>query len=133
LSNPQRSAGRTLRRIVAAIILIPLAIVIIAFAAANRQEVTISLDPFSAATPAASVTLPLFALIIVLLIIGVIVGGVAVWLRQGAWRRTARRFEREVWELRREVDRLKGTTAAGPHTPEPAQRPERLQLRSPQR
>ena len=89
-----------LRKIVAALILVPLAIVIIAFAVANRQIVTVSLDPFSAEHPAASVTLPLFALIIVLLIVGVVIGGIAAWLRQGRWRRTARRLEREAGELR---------------------------------
>ncbi|HTP91797.1 MAG TPA: DUF1049 domain-containing protein, partial [Xanthobacteraceae bacterium] len=70
----------TLRKIVAAIILVPLAVVIIAFAVANRQIVTVSLDPFSGGEPAAAVTLPLFVLIIVLLMLGVLVGGIAAWL-----------------------------------------------------
>ena len=85
-----------LRKIVAALILVPLAVVIVAFAVANRQIVTVSFDPFSPERPAASVTLPLFALVIVLLILGVLIGGIAAWLRQGKWRRTARRLEREV-------------------------------------
>ena len=87
-----RPASRCVRKIVAALILVPLAIVIVAFAVANRQTVTVSLDPFSSEQPAASVTLPLFALIIVLLIVGVVIGGIAAWLRQGKWRRTARRL-----------------------------------------
>jgi hypothetical protein len=82
-----RRSKKLLRKIVAALILVPLAIVIIAFAVANRQIVTVSLDPFSSNPPAAAVTLPLFALIIVLLILGVVIGGVAAWLRQGKWRR----------------------------------------------
>ena len=65
------------RRIVTAIVVIPLAIVIIAFAVANRQIVTVSFDPFSVTEPAAAITLPLFALIILLLIVGVVIGGVA--------------------------------------------------------
>ena len=84
------------RKIVTAIIVIPLAVVIIAFAIANRQIVTVSFDPFSVTEPAAVVTLPLFALIILLLIIGVLIGGAAAWLRQSRWRSTARRLEREV-------------------------------------
>jgi uncharacterized integral membrane protein len=92
-----------LRKIVAAIILVPLAVVIIAFAVANRQIVTVSFDPFSAGEPAASVTLPLFALVILLLIVGVLIGGLASWLRQGKWRQTARRFERELHHLRGKV------------------------------
>ena len=35
------------RKIVAALILVPLAILIVAFAVANRQAVTVSLDPFA--------------------------------------------------------------------------------------
>jgi uncharacterized integral membrane protein len=132
LSDTARSAGSTLRRVAAAIILIPLAIVIIAFAVANRQIVTVSLDPFSSAAPAASVTLPLFALIVVLLIVGVVIGGIAAWLRQSRWRRTARRLEREVDELRSEVESLK--RASGPVSiPEAVEPPERLQLRPPAR
>ena len=38
-----------LRKIVAAVILVPLAIIIIAFAVANRQIVTVSFDPFNSA------------------------------------------------------------------------------------
>ena len=83
-----RSTGSLFRKIVAALILVPLAIVIIAFAVANRQVVTVSLDPFSAERPAASLTLPLFALVIVLLILGVVIGGVAACATPngGAWR-----------------------------------------------
>ena len=44
----QRAAQDSLRRI----ILVPLAVVIIAFAMANRQNVTVSFDPFNAAEPA---------------------------------------------------------------------------------
>ena len=128
-----RSAGNTLRKIVAALILVPLAIVIIAFAVANRELVTVSLDPFSAERPAASLTLPLFALIIVLLILGVVIGGIAAWLRQTKWRRTARRLEREIAELRGEVDSFKRTAGAPVSIPEAVEPPERLQLRPPVR
>jgi uncharacterized integral membrane protein len=131
LTQSPQSAGNVFRKIVAAVILVPIAIVIIAFAVANRQIVTVSLDPFSSESPAASVTLPLFALIIALLIIGVLVGGAAAWLRQSRWRRTARRLEREVSELRGEVALLKRSTAGAPYIPEPAEPPERLQLKPP--
>jgi uncharacterized integral membrane protein len=132
LTRAPRSAGSVVRKIVAAVILIPLAIVIIAFAVANRQIVTVSLDPFSAEHPALSpLTLPLFALIIVLLIAGVLIGGVAAWLRQAKWRRVARRLEREVEELRGEVASLKRNSGSVAGVPEAANRPARLQLRAP--
>jgi uncharacterized integral membrane protein len=122
-----------LRKIVAAVILIPLAVVIIAFAVANRQIVTVSLDPFSPEQPASSVTLPLFALVIGLLIVGVLIGGAASWLRHGNLRRTARRFERDVRELRSELAALRHTPGGGASAPEAAKPPERLQLRPPVR
>ena len=83
-------------------------VVIIAFAVANRQAVTVSFDPFSGHDPAATVSLPLFALVIVLLIIGVLIGGSASWLRQGKWRGAARRFERELDVLRGKLAALEG-------------------------
>lgn len=121
-----------LRKIVAALILVPLAVIIIAFAVANRQVVTVSLDPFGANEPAASVTLPLFALVILLLIIGVLIGGLAAWLRQSKWRYTARHLEREVHDLRQKVDAL-GTTAESSIVPEEGDPPQRLKLRPPVR
>ena len=135
MNGAPRSAGRVVRNVVAAFILVPLAVVIVAFAVANRRIVTVSLDPFSAEHPAASVTLPLFGLIIVLLIVGVLIGGIAAWLRQARWRRTARRLEREVGELRTEIDEFKRTAGiiAGSGLPDRAEPAERLRLQPPGR
>jgi uncharacterized integral membrane protein len=134
LTGAARSTGNLFRKIIAAIILVPLAVIIIAFAVANRQIATVSLDPFSAEHPAASLTLPLFALVIVLLIAGVLIGGIAAWLRQSKWRRTARRLEREIADLHLELDALKRTAGVSTTTVNaPAAEPERLQLRPPMR
>jgi uncharacterized integral membrane protein len=132
LTNAPQPAGNPLRKVVAALILVPLAIVIIAFAVANRQDVTVSLDPFNPDVPAASVTEPLFVVLIAVLILGVIAGGIAAWIRQTKWRRTARRLEREVAQLRGEIETLKrtGIPVSIPQAVEPA---ERLQLRPPLR
>ena len=126
-----RSAGNLFRKVVAALILVPLAVVIIAFAVVNRQFVTLSLDPFSADDPAASLTLPLFALIIALLIVGIMIGGTAAWLRQTRWRRIARRLEREVAELHGRLESLKRTAGVPASPPAAVAPPERLQLRPP--
>ncbi|GEM_PF-501623 len=125
------ATGSTLRKIAAAIVLVPLAIIIIAFAVANRQDVTVSFDPFGSNTPAASVTQPLFVVIMVVLILGVVVGGIAAWLRQARWRRAARRLEREVGELRRQIETLKGGPSAPAHIPQGGGPAERLQLQPP--
>jgi uncharacterized membrane protein YciS (DUF1049 family) len=122
-----------LRKIVTFVVLVPLAVIIIAFAVANRQVVTVSFDPFSANAPAAAVTLPLFALVILLLIIGVLIGGLAVWLQQGRWRLTARRLERELQRLRGKVAALEGTATEPTIVPKESNSPPRLRLRPPVR
>jgi uncharacterized integral membrane protein len=132
LTTAPRPAGSPLRKIVTALILVPLALLIIAFAVANRQEVTVSLDPFSVEHPAAAVTLPLFALVIILLIAGVLIGGVATWLRQTGWRRLVRRMEREAAELRREIDAHRRAASGPAHIPDAVEPPERLKLKPPE-
>lgn len=83
-------------RLVSLLIVIPLSILGVALAVANRKPVTVSLDPFSPAAPAFSVTVPLFAVIFAALIAGVVLGGVVTWVRQGRFRREARLARREA-------------------------------------
>jgi uncharacterized integral membrane protein len=122
-----------LRKLVTALIVIPLAIVIIAFAVANRQSVTVSFDPFSASAPAAVVTLPLFALVILLLIVGVVVGGTAAWLGQGGGRRAVRRLERDAHELRAKLGAYEAQANEPSIVPTTGEPPQRLKLRPPGR
>ena len=110
------------RKIVTAIVVVPLAAVIIAFAVANRQSVTLSFDPFSSASPAYAATLPLFAIVFAVLILGVLIGGFAAWIRQGKWRRSARRHEAEVRELHQEMDAIRRRFGTS-EKPAPAQEP----------
>lgn len=100
------------RKIVIWLVLVPLAIAILMFAVANRQLVTISFDPFAANEPAAAVTLPLFVVVFALILIGVLIGGVAAWLRQSHYRRAARALEGDVAGLRREIAQLSGQLEA---------------------
>jgi uncharacterized integral membrane protein len=97
----------TIGKIIAVMLLVPLAIVFITLAVANRQTVVVSFDPFDPVNPAFVLALPLFALTLILVIAGVLIGGVAAWLRQSKWRRAARRAQAQARELRAEVDRLK--------------------------
>ena len=106
-----------IRKVVSAVILVPLGLVIVALAVANRDVVTISFDPFNTADPAMVVRAPLFVLVFVLVIAGVIIGGVAAWLRQTKWRRAARQ----------DADRLRRQLA----TREAAPAPHPLSLRPP--
>jgi uncharacterized integral membrane protein len=105
------------RKIVTAIIVIPLVAVIIAFAVANRQGVTVTLDPFSSINPAYAKTVPLFILIFAVLILGVLIGGVAAWLRQSKWRRTARRLDAEVRALHEEIATMRRRFSGAEQSP----------------
>jgi Lipopolysaccharide assembly protein A domain len=95
------------RKIVTALILVPLAVVVIALAVANRQPVVVSFDPFDQLHPAMARAMPLYQLMLLLVIAGVVLGGVAAWVRQGKWRRAARLADAHARELRAEVDRLR--------------------------
>jgi uncharacterized integral membrane protein len=103
-----------LRKIITALIVVPLALVIIAFAVANRQAVTVSFDPFSSTNPAYAATLPLFVIVFILLILGVLIGGIAAWIRQSKWRRTARKLDADVRALHQELETIRRRFATGP-------------------
>jgi uncharacterized integral membrane protein len=89
------------------VVLVPLALVIVAFAIANRQVVSFTLDPLGLMPAALNFQMPLFALAFALVIFGVIVGGAATWFRQSHWRRAARELDAEVRRLRSDNDRLR--------------------------
>jgi len=71
-------------------------VILVVFAVANRHLVTVSFDPFLGNDPAFSVSLPLFMLLIMVAILGVLAGGSAAWFGQRRWRRAARRHAREA-------------------------------------
>ena len=93
-----------MRKLISIAVLVPLAIVIVMFAVANREIITVSFDPFDTVRPAFALKLPLFILIFILVGLGVFVGGVAAWLRQSKWRGRARRAEAEAKQLREQLD-----------------------------
>ena len=109
-----------LRRILFFFVLVPLALAIVALAVANREMIAVSFDPFSSADPAFAVTLPLYGLALILLIAGVLIGGIASWLKQQKWRRVARRLEAENRALRAELDSMRRRSHFGARTTLPA-------------
>jgi uncharacterized integral membrane protein len=109
-----------MRRIVTLVILVPLAAIAVLFSVANRGAVVVSLDPFHSAAPALTFTVPLFVLLFGALALGVLIGGVAAWSRQGRWRRATRRIEAEAAELR---DALEKARHAPPAPGAPQQLP----------
>jgi uncharacterized integral membrane protein len=83
-----------------ALILLPIAILVVLLAVANRGPVALSLDPFSREAPEIAFTVPLFAVIFGAVMLGVVIGGVAAWLAQSKHRRAERHYKREARRLR---------------------------------
>jgi uncharacterized integral membrane protein len=100
-----------MRKFLTGLVLIPLAVICIVFAVANRHLVTVSFDPFNSANPSLGVTLPLFVVIIAVAILGVLAGGIATWVRQRHWRRSARLHEADARQARTELADLRVRTA----------------------
>jgi uncharacterized integral membrane protein len=90
-----------------AIVLVPIALIIVLFAVANRQVATISLDPFNSDTPALALSAPLFLLILLMVMLGVLVGGIAAWLSQSSARAAARSARADAERLRRELQEIR--------------------------
>jgi Lipopolysaccharide assembly protein A domain len=100
-----------IRRLLKAIILIPVAAGLVALAVANRQPVTVSFDPFDSANPVYAMTMPFYLVGFAILIAGVVLGGLAAWLEQGKWRRARARLAAEVGLIRSELEQLRRQAA----------------------
>ncbi len=101
-----------MKRFFKALVFIPVALIIIVFAVANRAPVTLSLDPFGGVPPVLSVEVPLFLLLFAAAILGAVAGGVGAWFGQSQRRRAAREAERELSAKRAEVERLRARSEA---------------------
>ncbi len=100
-----------MRKFLTALLVIPLGIFFVIFAVANRHLVTVSFDPFNSTTPTIAITLPLFAVIIAVAMLGVLAGGMATWFRQSRFRRAARQHEAEARQARTQLADLRSQTA----------------------
>jgi uncharacterized integral membrane protein len=115
-----------MRKFFTALVVIPLGLIFIVFAVANRHWVTVSFDPFNSVNPSVAVSMPLFVVIIAVAILGVAAGGSATWFRQRRWRRAARQHEADARRARAELTDLRATAVVsrgGPQQlPAPSQR-----------
>ena len=98
-------------RFLKALLLLPVAILVVLLAVANRAPVRISLDPFSQDAPEFATQVPLYAVIFAAVMLGVVIGGTATWLTQGKHRRARRQYRREAQHLKTETERLRAQTA----------------------
>lgn len=95
-----------LKRFLWGVLAIPVALVMVTLAVANRTPVRLVLDPFKPETSDLAIQLPLYAYLLGALIVGVVLGGLATWLTQGRWRKTARSKSQDAMRWQAEVDRL---------------------------
>jgi uncharacterized integral membrane protein len=109
-----------MRKFLNALLAIVVGLFLVAFAVPNRHLVTVSFNPFDPSDSALSFTLPLFLLMIVVAIVGVVAGGCAVWLGQHHWRRAARRHAADARAAQAELAGLRASLAP------PRQEPQRL-------
>jgi lipopolysaccharide assembly protein A len=98
---------RTIKYLLLGVILI----VIVVVALANRATITLHLLPPGldrVASP--TLNLPLFAVILASVVVGMVVGYLFEWLREHKHRRRASRKAQEADRLSREVERLRKDT-----------------------
>ena len=90
----------------------PFALVLLGFSLANRNAVTVSIEPFNVADGGwPTFTLPLYLLVLGAMMVGVVIGGSSTWLRQGRHRRAAREAFRKTAALKAENDTLRSQAA----------------------
>jgi uncharacterized integral membrane protein len=102
------------------LLLVPVAVIVILLAIANRGPATVTFDPFSGADPQFSVTVPMFLILFAAVAIGVVLGGIASWLNQARYRREAREAKAAVARAEAEVKRLRAQTASYASLPAPS-------------
>jgi uncharacterized integral membrane protein len=101
-----------MRKFFTAVVVIPLGVIFVVFAVANRHLVTVSFDPLNSTDPSVSVRLPLFIVIIAMAMIGVVAGSSMTWFRQRRWRRAARQHEADARQARAQLADLHAATVA---------------------
>lgn len=106
-----------LTRFLMVVIVVPVAVILIALAVANRDLVPFTLDPFNPGNPALTIQMPFFIYLFLTLIIGVVVGSFATWIAQHRYRKMARQRGLEVKNLRVVAERASEAPVAAPASP----------------
>ncbi len=107
-------------KIVGWLVLVPLCALLVAFALANRQLVSVNINPFAATLDSATAGygIPLFVVLYVVLLVGVLLGGIASWFAQGPQRRKERHWRREAQQLSQELETLRRRNGQPGTTPQ---------------
>jgi uncharacterized integral membrane protein len=99
------------------LVFVPLAIILIALAVANRAPVAFTVDPFNPGNPALTYTLPFFVFLVAAMALGMLIGSLATWFRQGRYRKLARQLAIEAESLKQAAGAR--PAAANPNNPAP--------------
>ena len=84
------------------IVTVPITIVVVVFAVSNRDFVTLNLWPFEL-----TYSMPLFALVLICLVVGFLLGALIMWLSAGKTRGRAREAYYKASSLERDLAHLK--------------------------
>lgn len=95
------------KKIIRIVLFIPIAVILILLSIANRQSVTLALNPFEPADTVLSVSAPFFVFLFVALMIGMLMGSMITWFKQGKHRQRARDEAAESTKWHVEADRQK--------------------------
>jgi len=96
-----------MKRLTTLLIILRIGIIVVALAVANRQAVSLSMPPYINDEPFFSFTLPLFAVIFVSLLVGMVIGSCATWFKQGRFRKAARERKAEASKNAFEAEKQK--------------------------
>jgi len=97
----------TLKRIFNWIVGLPIAIIGVGFAVANREWVTVSFDPINRAQPFATVSMPLWALFFAGVFVGIFAGWFVAWRGAARYRRATREAKIELVRSQQQHEREK--------------------------
>jgi uncharacterized integral membrane protein len=75
---------------------LPIAVMAVGFAVANRQWISVSFDPFNRVHPFATIEMPLWAVFFCGIFAGIFAGWLVSWLNHGKYRRAAREARIEL-------------------------------------
>jgi uncharacterized integral membrane protein len=96
-------------KIVGWVILVPFCLGLIIFALANRHFVAVNFNPFTTvdAAPQPGYGVPMFIVLYVVLLVGVLLGGIATWFAQSHHRRGEKHWRREAHMLNTELKNMR--------------------------
>ncbi len=85
-----------MKRILSWLIGLPVTVVLVAFAVANRTWIDISFDPLTPADPWLAVSAPIWSVLFAGIFLGLMTGWLAAWFNQGKHRKAARQARADL-------------------------------------